>query len=614
MKMLFTTLFDPDDLGSRCLAAYLKQFGHEVRIVSLKTYSWNTYSFFHTLEEVDKCRMLWDTGLCDTGYLKNDDIFEDEYILYSEELKTWQPDVIGIGTRTKKLEYFPELIPLMRESCPNAFIVAGGMGPTFDPELVLDYGVDAVIRGEGEYALRDLVTALEKGENWHTVKNVSYKDNNKVIKNALHPQEKNLNAFPIPVLEDDERILITGNKRYTFADPDIPWKNGAYVTLGSRGCILDCSYCGGRSILKVYENVPCYKVRQRKLKNLQEELKQVLAKGKYNFIDLHDEFFVYPVEEMTEFFTWYKNEVRLPFYANLSASQLNSHPELLDLIFEAGLYEFGVGVQSGDEEFCRRVYNRNNDNKVILNVITKFWEKGLSTFIYMIMGNPLETEENIKNTFNFCLQLPKIDPSLKRKIFFKTTIFYLPPGDILIKERFPELMHLTFSQKEFYRLAMLLECCLLLEEKEFWDLYHNEFYKENPHLLAEFYYKRLNEVHEKYLASELTKIKGKKVWIFGGGAAFQNKKHLLKNVQIEGILMDFENAPKQIDTIPVLHPEQAFSEHPEYPVIIMGKRENVNNMYKKVLQYMYIYSVGQCGGSNIITCADLPKPAERGNA
>ncbi|MDE5682406.1 MAG: cobalamin-dependent protein, partial [Mailhella sp.] len=197
MKILFTTLFDPDDLGSRCLAAYLKQFGHEVRIVALKAYTWNTYSFFPTQEDVEKCTMLWDSGFSKTGYLKSDDIFADEYMLYAEELKVWQPDIIGIGTRTKNLKYFPSFIPLMRETCPNAFIVAGGMGPMLDPEGVLECGVDAVIRGEGEYALLDLVTALEKGENWHNIQNISYKNKEKVIKNALRPQEKDLNAFPV---------------------------------------------------------------------------------------------------------------------------------------------------------------------------------------------------------------------------------------------------------------------------------------------------------------------------------------------------------------------------------------------------------------------------------
>lgn len=603
MKILFTTLFDPDDLGSRCLAAYLKQFGHEVRIVALKAYSWNTYSFFPSGEDVEKCTMLWNTGFSKTGYLKHDEIFPEEYTLYAEELKNWQPDIIGIGTRSKNLKYFPLLIPQMRNACPKAFIVAGGMGPTLDPEQVLDFGVDAVIRGEGEYALLDLMTALEKGENWHTIQNVSYKDNGKVIKNALRPQEKDLNVFPLPVIDDTERILITNNKRYTFADADIPWKNSIYVTLGSRGCILDCSYCGGRSILKVYENATCYKVRQRTLKNLQEELKQVLAKSKYSFVDLHDEFFVYPVEEMLEFFKWYKEEVHLPFYTNLSASQLYRHQELLDLVFEAGLYEFGVGVQSGDEDFCQRVYNRKNDNTEILSVVKNFWEKGLSTFIYMILGNPLEKEENIINTFKFCLQLPKIDPSLKRRISFKTSKFYLPFGDVLIKKSFPELMQLTLPKnKEFYRQAMLLECCLLLDEKEFWDLYHNERYKEQPHLLAEFYYQRLNAMHESYLTREFAKLTGQKVWVFGGGSAWQNKKHLLKDVQVEGILMDFENAPQLIDNIPVLQPKQAFLEHPEYPLVIAANRENINVMYKKIIsQYQYQ------NRQHIILCADLPK-------
>lgn len=603
MKILFTTLFDPDDLGSRYLSAYLKQFGHEVRIVALNTYSVSEYTFFPTLEEIEQGHYMLSTGVSRLGSISiHRELTDTEYLLYSEELKNWQPDIIGIGTRSMNLKYFPVLIPIMRKSCPKAFIVAGGIGPTLDPDKVLGFGVDAVIRGEGEYALLELMTALEKGENWRIIKNVSYTENGKVIKNILRPQEKDLNVFPLPIIKDTERVLITNQKRYSFADADIPWKNNNYVTVGSRGCILDCSYCGGRSILEIYGDTPCYKYRQRSLKNLRKELEQVLPTRTCHHINFRDEFFVYPVEEMKEFFTWYKNNVSCSFTAHFSASQLYNHPELLDLVFEAGLYYYPIGVQSGDEEFCRRVYNRNNNNNEILTVIKRCYEKDLSLYCYMIMGNPLETEENIKNTFKFCLQFPKIDPSLKRQIMFLINKLFVPIGDSLIKKSFPELMHLTFPNKEFYRQAMLLECCLLLDEKEFWDLYHNEFYKENPQLLADFYYQRLNAMHEAYLTKEFAELTDQKVWVFGGGSAWQQKKHKLKDVQIEGILMDFENVPQAIDGIPVLQPKQAFSEHPEYPVIIVAKKENINLMYKKMIsQYRYRNS------DNIILCADLPR-------
>ncbi|MDE5682521.1 MAG: hypothetical protein K2I05_09405 [Mailhella sp.] len=140
-----------------------------------------------------------------------------------------------------------------------------------------------------------------------------------------------------------------------------------------------------------------------------------------------------------------------------------------------------------------------------------------------------------------------------------------------------------------------------MEEEEFWDLYHNDLYKEQPHLLAEFYYKRLNEMHEAYLSAELAKLKNQKVWVFGGGSAFQNKKHLLKDVRIEGILMDFPNAPAMIDNIPVYSPELAFSKKLAYPLVIVAKRENINTMYKKIIS-QYHYS----NANNVILCADLP--------
>ena len=57
----------------------------------------------------------------------------------------------------------------------------------------------------------------------------------------------------------------------------------------------------------------------------------------------------------------------MPFWAYLSADQLAHSPELLEVVCDAGLGTFMGGIQTGDENFCKKIYNRINHNENFLN-------------------------------------------------------------------------------------------------------------------------------------------------------------------------------------------------------------------------------------------------------
>ena len=81
---------------------------------------------------------------------------------FSEEIKNRSPDIISISALTPTINKALETAKTAKEVLPNSIIVMGGYHPTFDFEETLknDF-VDIVIRGEGEYVLRDLVETIE---------------------------------------------------------------------------------------------------------------------------------------------------------------------------------------------------------------------------------------------------------------------------------------------------------------------------------------------------------------------------------------------------------------------------------------------------------------------
>lgn len=598
MKILLTIFFDPQDLGSRHLAAYMKSRGHEVRIVALKSGSWGKLAQRPDKEEVNKC-MRVSSATAGISFLQQADISEHELELLTNVIQEWQPDIMGFGTRSKNFAYLPKVIPAMRKGAPNAFLIAGGFGPSLEPHIPLNMGVDAVLRGEGEYILEDLANAISENISWKDIPGIAYIESDKIKINPVRPQEKNLDNFPFPFCDERDIVFIDNDK---IAVPDKNssklWSTSSYIILTSRGCIEECSYCGGRVLRDKFKEEGTYvpRIRRRSLSNVLEEL-LIAKENNPNIIVFIDEFFVHPVKESIQFFINYKKLIDLPFFAHISADQIVKHPDLLYAAADAGWYNFVFGLQAGNEKFCKEMYNRRNNNKNLLKAISICRDKYMSGYIYMILGNPLEDEIHLNDSLDFARELPSFDPSFKQRIFFETSKLSIPYGNVPLKLKYPQLLNLKFPNSQFYYDAMMLEFRLVLDDYDFNELRQNKLYKNNSYLLGDLYHNTIQRLHTEYITKELARINGKEVYIYGGGASYETNKNLLSHLKIKNIILDTRESPEEIDGHKVIQPYQA-SFTSETPIIIMARPQNINAIYRK-LKNNYL------NATDIIGCAKL---------
>jgi len=94
---------------------------------------------------------------------------DEEFI---EEIKKRDPDVIAFSSTTQQWIHTKRYARLAKEKL-GKFSVIGGIHATIDPENVWEEGVfDALVRGEGEYPLLDILDALERGDDISGIKNV----------------------------------------------------------------------------------------------------------------------------------------------------------------------------------------------------------------------------------------------------------------------------------------------------------------------------------------------------------------------------------------------------------------------------------------------------------
>src|SRR5919206_141852 len=134
-------------------------------------------------------------------------------------------DLVAISAITSTAPQSYRLADKVREA--GALAVMGGTHTSFLPEEGLQHA-DFVVRGEGEFAFQELVDAIQRGEGFDKIQNLTYRtEAGQIVHNPERPKIPNLDVNPIP-----DYHLITG------------WKPGGVISVAtSRGCPFSCTFC-----------------------------------------------------------------------------------------------------------------------------------------------------------------------------------------------------------------------------------------------------------------------------------------------------------------------------------------------------------------------------------
>lgn len=336
----------------------------------------------------------------------------DENILRQVVELSAGSDLIGISLFTCHFDRAVQLTKYIKQSL-KVPVMWGGIHPTIKPEESLNY-CDIVCLAEGEEAVAELLHKMKNKEDYFNTKNLCFKKDGNIIKNPIRNIKEDLDSFPFPdystenhkILDNTLKKFIPLDKaayeRFFFSDP-LSHKP-AYMTMTTRGCPHKCSYC--MSFRGLYDGQKY--LRRRSPKHIIEEL--ITIKKNFDFIEgimiSDDSFFVMPARDMKEFSELYKEKIALPFRCLGSPSTITE--EKLSYLVDAGLYEMQMGIETASEQ-TKKLYNRHTSNDIVLGaakIINKFNSK-LVAIYDVILDNPYETKENIIETLEFLLKVPR---------------------------------------------------------------------------------------------------------------------------------------------------------------------------------------------------------------
>ena len=286
-----------------------------------------------------------------------------------------KPEIVALPVFTGEHQWVLETARKLKRQNPKIFILLGGPHPTYYPEIIKAKGIDAVIRGEAEGAILDLLNALEKKRPLTKIKNLWWKKGKKIYKNPLRPLIEDLDLLPLP----DREIYY----KYDFLR-----KASVKQFLSSRGCPYACTFCSNHLLRKMYKNKGRY-LRRHSPQRMIKEIKEVYSKYGFETVSFSDDVFTAHKDWLMEFLPIFKKEIGVPFMVNVTAHCLDE--ELARMLAKAGCWGIAMGVESGSQEIRFEVLKKFITNEQIIESGKLAKKYGLKLKTYNILSLPGET-------------------------------------------------------------------------------------------------------------------------------------------------------------------------------------------------------------------------------
>ena len=362
-------------LGLGYLGAVLENARIEVRIVDCLMEGWN-----HRVEVAENIIRV---GL---SFDQIEDI-----------IRGYRPDIVGVNTLfTKQRDNAHKICNLAKGVDENIITIAGGAHPTVLPELVLsDENVDFVVLGEGEDTIIDLVNVIEGRNNISTVDGVGYRENGQI---KVIPKTRfiaDLDRLPFPA-----RHLMNMKGYFGLkASHGTRRKKRFSPIITSRGCPAKCTFC---SAYKVWGR----KFRQRSPENIIAEMKHIKEKYRIEELMFEDDNTTLNIKRAEKMFDLMIKE-KLNFVWDtpngVAAFALNEN--LIRKIKESGCYKLNLALESGNQYVLDNIIKKPLKLEKAKQLARYAQGIGLDIGIYLIIGMPGETKEQIWESFYLAKEL-----------------------------------------------------------------------------------------------------------------------------------------------------------------------------------------------------------------
>jgi radical SAM superfamily enzyme YgiQ (UPF0313 family) len=342
--------------GLACIAAFLRQHGHEVKIYDMLT----------------------------EGYNKEDySRYNGQFIRYGDgefdlwnKLTEFKPDIVGVSC-IAALRHFEavDVIKWVKEFDKNIITAIGGNHPTTLPNLVMnDCGrqLDFLVGGEGEYPMLNIA-------NYNM---------------SLRTVRTDLDTMPIPahdLLPLDKYRDIWWKTSYHFYN--VP---GRYICAStSRGCVNKCQQCP-------HEAVFGRGWRPRRVKDIEAEVRFAVEELGVREVQFHeyngqvDRKFMQEVTQMMKQFN-----IRWGYPIGMWVKLLDE--KLLTDMFNSGMSYINLAIESISKKVLDTMPGKDVEIDYVDKVIQWSKDIGYYTNGFFMLGFPDQDLTSMKMTIDYAI-------------------------------------------------------------------------------------------------------------------------------------------------------------------------------------------------------------------
>ena len=371
-------------LGLSYLAAYLKNEGHEASILDL-----NIKMYFDAKEEDKK---LWHRE--NSNSWLSEQLFLSKVSARLQDIQEkWIDIILESGSKIIGIyiSFTSRWIALclakrLKEKNSDVVIIFGG------PECFVERAegflkagcVDAVVIGEGEVTLSDIVSSYEKTGQIKPFPGVLLRNSSGVVYGGQRDPIKDLDTLPYPDFSDfidDYKALFGDRVRLS-----ISWL---------RGCIHKCAFC--------YETRFWGPPRSRSAESICQEF--IFQKQKYNVSAFFKGDSTLAFSEEILFKTC---DLLIKQQADISWASLARLDKYLTLeslhrLYKAGCSYLSYGLESGSQSVVDRM-NKGFQIKTAQDIIINTKRAGITLNLSIMVGSPGESAIDFIKTVWFILK------------------------------------------------------------------------------------------------------------------------------------------------------------------------------------------------------------------
>ena len=291
-------------------------------------------------------------------------------------------DLVGFSTFSACFHHTLKIATELKKISPETTIVFGGPQATFCANDILkNFPVDIIVRGEGETTFKELTGAMETGSSLANIQGISYRNGKNIIVNPGRPLIEDINTLPLPAY----------HLYPVYPNTKVPIEM-------TRGCPFHCTYCatarywGKRTRRKSVERAF---LEMRFLSN-------IFNTSTIVFVD--DTFITNRAQviELCHKLIKEKNEIKWR-----CSTRINTvNKELLKLMSKAGCTGIFYGIESGSPKIQRSI-KKDIDLKCVTRTLKATAAEKIGLTASFIIGFPEETIEEIKMTLRLQDEIKK---------------------------------------------------------------------------------------------------------------------------------------------------------------------------------------------------------------